>query len=202
MFTGLVEDVGTVVALKRSAGGKRLSVRTSLEDLSIGESIAVSGVCQTVIEFRSGVFSCDVMAETLRVTSLGNLKPRAPVNLERALTPGDRIGGHFVNGHIDGLGTIRKITRREPFQITISVNDDISRYIVSRGSVAVDGVSLTVGPAPSRGSFTVYIIPHTWRCTNLGRMNPGDRVNIEVDIIGKYVERFAGKVLRTGSDVS
>lgn len=189
MFTGLIEDVGKVVSLRRGSAAARLTVETGLPRLGVGESIAVNGVCQTVVESSDGLFSCDVLKETLRVTNIGLLGPRSAVNLERAMRPVDRMGGHIMNGHVDGLGVISAVTRR-PLVIDISVSPDIFRYIVPKGSVAVDGISLTVGPRPERGRFRVHIIPHTWESTNLVEARAGRKVNIEVDILAKYVEGF------------
>jgi riboflavin synthase len=195
LFTGLIEEVGKVASLRRTAQGARLTVRSTLDDLAIGESVAVNGVCQTVVEVRGAAFSCDVLAETLRVSNLGVLRPGAPVNLERALRPRDRMGGHIVNGHVDGIGTVEKITR-SPLSLEISVEPAISKFLVPKGSVAVDGISLTVGPAPSNNRFTVFIIQHTWNNTNLHMVRSGAKVNIEVDILGKYILNF----LRQGGD--
>ncbi|MBN1884949.1 MAG: riboflavin synthase [Candidatus Krumholzibacteriota bacterium] len=191
MFTGLVETTGTVVSMLRRGKGARLTVRTSLDNIAAGESIAVNGVCGTAVEPRGGLFSCDVLAETLRATNLGSLRPGLLVNIERALRVGDRLGGHIVNGHVDGTGTVEQIAR-DPRSIRIRVDDGLFRYIVAKGSVAVNGVSLTVGPDPRGGRFDVFIIPHTWDSTNLHALDAGRRVNIEVDIVAKYVERFLG----------
>lgn len=189
MFTGLIEDVGKIVSLRRGSAAARLTVETGLPRLGVGGSIAVNGVCQTVVESSDGLFSCDVLQETLRVTNIGLLGPSSAVNLERAIRPDDRMGGHIVNGHVDGLGVISAVTRR-PLVIYISVSPGIFRYIVPKGSVAVDGISLTVGPKPERGRFGVHIIPHTWESTNLVEARAGRKVNIEVDILAKYVEGF------------
>jgi len=191
MFTGLVETVGTVVSARRRGTGARLTLRTPYDRVDAGESVAVNGVCQTAIEPRGGIFSCDVLAETLRVTNLGLLRAGSIVNVERALRPGDRMGGHIVNGHVDGMGTIARI-HRDPRSIEILVDDGIFRYVVPKGPVAVDGVSLTIGPELRKGRFDVFIIPHTWESTNLRALKTGARVNIEVDILAKYVERFLG----------
>ncbi len=189
MFTGLIEEVGKVALFRRSAKGARMTVRSTLEGLAIGESVAVNGVCQTVVEVRGAAFSCDVLEETLRVSNLGTLRPGTPVNLERALRQGDRMGGHIVNGHVDGLGSVVKITRN-PLSLEISVEPEISKFLVPKGSVAVDGVSLTVGPAPVNNRFRVFIIQHTWNNTNLKSVRTGKKVNIEVDILGKYILNF------------
>jgi riboflavin synthase len=189
MFTGLIEDIGKVIYLKRRASGAKLAVKTSIEQLEDGESIAVNGVCQTVTSFSRGIFTCDLLSETLRVTNLGSLSSGGAVNLERALKTGGRIGGHIMNGHVDGLGVVTRVLSR-PLGLEIRVDPAMAKYIVPKGSVAVDGISLTVGPDPSADRFRIFIIPHTWESTNLAAASPGRKVNIEVDIISKYVERI------------
>ncbi len=189
MFTGLVESTGVVRSLRRRAGGARLAIESGLAELSVGESVSVDGVCQTVVSIDGRAFTCDVLPETLRVTTLGSLRPGAIVNLERALAAGDRLGGHIVNGHVDGVGRVTRVIRR-PLSIEIAVEPALGRYLVPKGSVAVNGVSLTVGPTARGGRFSVFIVPHTWERTNLSRCRPGSVVNIEVDIIAKYVERI------------
>ena len=189
MFTGLVECTGTVTALRRHGQLTRLTVSSTLDGLAIGESIAVNGVCQTIVERMEGAFSCDLLEETLRVTNIGLLRPGSVVNLERALRAGDRLGGHIVNGHIDGLGTVKRISRTQ-HMLSIAAAIDIVRYLVPKGSVAVNGVSLTVGPTPGKGGFDVFIIGHTWESTNLAGLRAGEKVNIEIDILAKYMERF------------
>ena len=191
MFTGLIEDVGRVVSMRRSSSGARLSIRTSLDGLDPGESIAVNGACQTVTAFRAGEFSCDVLRETLRVTNLGDLASGDPVNLERALRAGGRMGGHIVNGHVDGTGTLRRVSASRG-SIEISVPPELAVFLVPKGSVAVDGISLTVGPEVGRDSFTVYVIPHTLENTTLHRARAGVKVNIETDILAKYIHKFKG----------
>lgn len=195
MFTGLIECTGTVVSLRRRGREGRLTVSSPLRNLKVGESISVNGVCQTVAARDGETFSCDVMGETLRVTNIGGLRPGSPVNLERALRPGDRLGGHIVNGHVDGLGTVTRVSST-PRAVSIAAAPEITRYIVPKGSVAVDGISLTVGPNPGRGSFDVHIIPHTWENTTIGTVRVGRKVNIEVDILAKYVERFGRSLHR------
>ena len=192
MFTGLVEDIGTVVSLERAASGARLVISSSLEGLEIGESISINGACQTVAALTSSGIGFDVLAETMHVTNLGMLRAGAKVNIERALPSGGRLGGHIVNGHVDGMGTVVKIVQR-PLALEVAVDKGIFRYIVPKGSVALDGVSLTVGPGPSRGRFGVFITPHTWENTNLKYLRPGRKVNVEVDILAKYIESFNRK---------
>lgn len=189
MFTGLVEDVGRVVSLERSAAGARLTMSSRLDGLEIGDSISVNGACQTVAALSSRGISCDVLAETLRVTNLGLLKTGDSINLERATPAGGRMGGHIVNGHVDGTGKIIRISRR-PLSLEVAVEDVIFRYLVPKGSIALNGVSLTIGPGPARGRFEVFIIPHTWENTNLKDLRSGSRVNVEVDILAKYIEAF------------
>jgi riboflavin synthase len=189
MFTGLIETTGRVVAMRRSSRGGRLTIASPLEGLEIGESVSVNGACQTVAELGRGSFSCDVLPETLRVTNLGDLRSGSAVNLERALGADARLGGHIVNGHVDGVGKVTRVVRT-PLGLEIDAGRELSRYMVSKGSVAVDGVSLTIGPDPAGGRFKVFIIPHTWDSTTLGKARPGSRVNIEVDILAKYVEKF------------
>jgi riboflavin synthase len=191
VFTGLIECTGTVVALRPRGGGARLTVRSGLQDLAVGESIAVNGACQTVAAREGTVFACDVLGETLRVTNIGSLSAGSTVNLERAMRSGDRFGGHIVSGHVDGLGTVRRVSGTPPM-LGISVAPGLLRYLVPKGSVAVDGISLTVGPRIGRGSFDVYVVPHTVERTNLAGVRVGRKVNIEVDILAKYVERFIG----------
>jgi riboflavin synthase len=189
LFTGLVEAVGTVRSVRRTAAGARLAIDAALEGLAVGESVSVDGVCVTVSSVAGTRVSCDVVRETLRVSTLGALRPGSRVNLERALAAGARLGGHIVNGHVDALGTVTKVTRR-PAAIEIALDPALLRYVAPKGSVAVNGVSLTVGPSVRGGRFEAFIIPHTWEHTNLGRLVPGRRVNVEVDIVAKYVERF------------
>ncbi|MBI4843034.1 MAG: riboflavin synthase [Nitrospirae bacterium] len=192
MFTGLIERLGSVTAIEKASGGIRLSVRPLSEmKIRIGDSIAVNGVCLTATNDKE-VITFDVSPETMKSTNLGELKAGQKVNLERALTLSDRLGGHIVTGHVDAVG---KITERRPESdytyYTFEAPPEILRYIVKKGSVAVDGISLTVTGFDGR-SFSVAIIPHTLTATNLGAKNRGDSVNIETDILGKYIEKFVG----------
>ena len=189
MFTGLIEGVGTVLSLRRRSTGTHLSIRTDLIGITRGESIAVNGVCQTVVETGKGSFSCDVLSETLRITNVGHLRPGSLVNLERALRQGDRLGGHIVNGHVDGMGTVTSVSM-SPLRIEISVAPQLFKYLVPKGSVAVDGISLTIGPQLARGHFEVFIVPHSWENTNLSNTRVGRKVNIEIDILAKYIYNF------------
>jgi len=194
MFTGLLETKETVSSVTNTGNGVRLSVTQQADfDLQLGESVSVNGVCLTVIKHK-GEISFDVSPETLKSTNIGELKVGDKVNLERALKLSDRLGGHLVTGHVDGTGTIRdkKLSGEYTFY-TFDSSEEILKYIVQKGSIAVDGISLTVVGLDNR-SFSVAIIPHTLTATNIGEKGMGDRVNLEVDIIGKYVEKFvAGK---------
>jgi riboflavin synthase len=189
LFTGLIENVGKVRVLRKHASGARLTVETALGGLAVGDSIAVDGVCQTIIELADGCFSCDVLLETLRVSTIGSYRRGRPVNLERSLSADGRFGGHMVNGHVDGLGTVTRITSR-PLGIEIAVAPALFGYVAPKGSIAVNGVSLTIGPTPKRSRFEVFIIPHTWENTNLRQLKIGSSVNIEIDVVAKYVRQF------------
>jgi len=197
MFTGIVEEMGSVKALRREAGSARLTIAAStvLEGTALGDSICVNGVCLTVVEMSKSEFSADVAVETLKVTNLGDLKTAAKVNLERALQLSARIGGHLVTGHVDAVGRIRE--RREEgngWRIFVDAPEAALRYIIKKGSVAVDGISLTVADVDKTG-FSIAMIPHTAKLTTLGFKSGGDSVNLETDIIGKYVERLlSGRV--------
>lgn len=192
MFTGIIEEVGHVVSLVRSAKGGRLTVKacTVLEGTKIGDSIAVNGVCLTVTEQTSNRFTADIMAETLRCSALGNLRPGSYVNMERAMRADDRFGGHIVSGHIDGMGKLQSVKQEDNATwLTIAAPAKLSRYIVEKGSIAIDGVSLTVARGGTT-EFQVSIIPHTGGQTILLQKRPGDYVNLECDIIGKYIEKL------------
>ena len=192
MFTGIVEDVGRLTRYEELAAGRRLWVSTSLpvSAFELGESIAIAGACMTVVTCGDGEFAVDVSAESLRRTTLGDLAPGDAVNLERAMQLGDRLGGHMVSGHIDGAGTVESIRPEGESSIfTFRVSADLMPMLVEKGSVAVDGISLTCfGCGDDR--FDVAVIPHTLAVTTLGRRLPGARVNIEVDVMGKYVARL------------
>ena len=195
MFTGIVEELGEVVAVERLPDAARLTVRGPLvtAEASHGDSIAVNGVCLTVTDSSDKTFTADVMAETLRRTGLGGLSPGSPVNLERPVELGGRLGGHLVQGHADGTGEILSRTPGEHWDVVrIASPPGLARYIVLKGSITVDGVSLTVsalgGPDEPEPWFEVSLIPTTLEMTTLGRLQPGSRVNLEVDVIAKYVE--------------
>jgi riboflavin synthase len=191
VFTGLVADLGTVVRAERADGGVRIMIETSLAgELGEGDSVAVNGVCLTATEVGDGSFAADVMNETLARSSLARIEAGSPVNLELPLRAADRLGGHVVQGHVDGLGTITS-TADDGFarRVEIAAPRELLRYVVHKGSVAVDGVSLTVAELGSE-SFTVSLIPETLQRTNLGTLMPGSTVNLEVDVLAKYVERL------------
>lgn len=194
MFTGLIEEIGTVQAVKKSTKSARITIKAHkvLEGTKVGDSICTNGVCLTVTEFSAAAFTVDVMAETMRRSNLKNLAPGDEVNLERALRLGDRLGGHVVSGHIDGTGTILSYENEDnAVWITVSAGAELLKYIVQKGSIAIDGVSLTVAYV-DQSIFKVSIIPHTKDFTTLLRKAAGDVVNLECDIIGKYVEKLMG----------
>jgi riboflavin synthase len=190
MFTGLIEDVGEVMTLESFLGGDRLVVATSLAgELSLGESVATNGVCLTVVAREGDTWAAEVSPETLRVSALGSLRPGSRVNLERSLTVGSRLGGHIVQGHVDATGRIELVRDEGDFRrLTVSFPDALAPYFIEKGSVAMDGISLTVASLGTT-SFDVQIVPHTWAHTNLSSAGPGTLVNLECDIVGKYVLR-------------
>ncbi|MBR3269049.1 MAG: riboflavin synthase [Oscillospiraceae bacterium] len=199
MFTGIIEEIGTVRQIQSGNSSCILTVsaKTVLTDVRIGDSIAVNGACLTVCRFDAGSFSADVMPETMRRTNLGRLRPGSSVNLERAMPANGRFGGHIVTGHIDGTGTVGRMKREEnAVWVTIAADADIMRYIAEKGSVAIDGISLTVARV-SKQDFSVSVIPHTGRETTLLSRQPGDTVNLECDIIAKYTEKML-KPQKTG----
>ena len=192
MFTGIVEELGTVAAVEDQGDAIRLSIRatTVLEDAGLGDSIAVNGCCLTVASLDGDTWTADVMQETLDKTSLYGVRPGDTVNLERAVTADKRLGGHIVQGHVDGVGTVTSRTPSEHWEVVeIAMPPALARYLVDKGSITVDGVSLTVVEAGD-DRFTVSLIPETLARTTLGTRQPGDRVNLEVDVIAKYVERL------------
>uniref|UniRef100_A0A831UDC5 Riboflavin synthase n=1 Tax=Geobacter metallireducens TaxID=28232 RepID=A0A831UDC5_GEOME len=192
MFTGLIEDVGTVRRLERTGAAARLTVATKLplESIALGDSVAVNGACLTVVAKGGGELTFDASPETLERTTLGTLGNGTPVNLERALRLGDRLGGHIVTGHVDFIAVVserRRVSGNIVFGFRIP--GQFARYLVAKGSVTIDGISLTVNAVSDRG-FSVNIIPHTAAMTTLNALKPGGEVNIETDILGKYVERL------------
>lgn len=193
MFTGIVEELGTIRSLTPHATGARLEVAAQevLQDVHVGDSIAVNGCCLTVVEVHSESYAVDAVEETLRVTSIGTLQPGDRVNLERSLKLSDRLGGHIVQGHVDGVGRLvaREVQSDGSLSLRFEAPAEILRYVVYKGSIAVDGVSLTVAGVDAT-SFTVAIIPHTQAVTTLGFRQPGEQVNLETDVIARYVEKL------------
>ncbi len=193
MFTGLIQELGTVRSLSRGTVGKLVVASEKVPgEVAIGDSVAVNGACLTVTAISGNEVSFDAVPETLARTSLGELKPGDKVNLETSLKAGQPIGGHFVQGHVDGVGTIESSrSLGESRVILISAPDEVMRYVVEKGSIAIDGISLTVASCDNSG-FTIAVIPHTLEATTLHSKRPGDRVNLEADILGKYVEKLLG----------
>ena len=195
MFTGIIEELGSVRSIEERGENARIVIaaRVVTEDTSQGDSISVNGVCLTALDVQRDSFAADVSRETLLRSTLGRLKPGAPVNLERAVTPATRLGGHIVQGHVDARGQLAGVEDHgESWTIRIAYPKEIARYLVFKGSVAVEGISLTIA-ALTDENFEVAIIPKTWEVTNLSQLKPGDHVNLEVDVIGKYVERLLAK---------
>lgn len=194
MFTGLVEEIGRVESVVKSTKSSKIKIKAKkiLEGVELGDSISTNGVCLTVTSFDTGRFSVDVMAETMRLSNLSSFSPGDEVNLERALSLGDRLGGHIVSGHIDGMGTILNFQREDnAVWITIGCSPEVLKYIIYKGSIAIDGVSLTVAYV-DESVFKVSIIPHTKDMTTLLVKKVGDKVNLECDMIGKYIEKLLG----------
>jgi riboflavin synthase len=194
MFTGIIEAVGKVAGIERGGESIRLTVAAGkiAEDVTLGESVAVNGVCLTVVSFRPPHVTFDAVYETVRKTTLGQLQNGDGVNLERALPVGGRLGGHIVQGHVDGTGRIASIRPIDnSWFVYVDSSPELMRYVVTKGSVAVDGISLTVAEAADR-TFSLSIIPHTWDNTTLHEKRAGDPVNVECDILGKYVEKMLG----------
>jgi len=193
MFTGIVQDIGRVESLEARGGDVRLAIRTAALDLAksaVGDSICVQGCCVTAIRLAGQVFAADLSRETLALTTLGDLKVGAPVNLEPALRAGDALGGHLVSGHVDGLARVVSLTTdARSTRVLIEVPESLARYIARKGSVAVDGVSLTVNEVDG-ARFGVNLIPHTLEVTTLGRLVEGAAVNLEIDTVARYVERL------------
>ena len=194
MFTGIIETKGSIVSVAKGAKGSRLTINAKgiMDDVKLGDSISVNGVCLTAAEIKDDTFTADVMEETLRRSNLGSLKPGSEVNLERAMAAGGRFGGHIVSGHIDGTGTITSfVNEGNAIWVTVEAPPSILNLIVEKGSIAIDGISLTVAYIDSK-CFKVSIIPHTSSETTLTSKKVGDKVNLENDIIGKYVEKLMG----------
>ncbi|HEX4946383.1 MAG TPA: riboflavin synthase [Blastocatellia bacterium] len=192
MFTGIIEELGTIQSLTNVDNGARIVVNapTILSDAKIGDSIAVNGVCLTVVEKTATTFAADISAETLRRTSLKQIRVGSKVNLERPMTPNARFGGHIVQGHVDAMGTfVNAKAEGDGWVVRIQFPPELGRYIVEKGSITVDGISLTVA-ALGDDWFEIAVIPHTWKVTNLATLTAGSAVNLEVDVIAKYVERM------------
>lgn len=204
MFTGLVEDVGVLAARTLSGKAGKLEVTTSLPlaEFRLGDSVAVNGVCLTVESFGAGRLVFHTLAETLRRTNLGGKKIGAPVNLERALRVGDRLGGHIVSGHVDTTAKILEVGRAgDDYVVTIELPDALKPLVVPKGSIAVDGISLTIA-ALAADSFRIHLIPHTWKATALCKAKAGDSVNLEADVVGKYILRQREVATSAGGRVS
>jgi len=192
MFTGIIEELGSVRSIEERGENARLviSAHVVTEGTNHGDSISVNGVCLTALDIERDSFAADVSRETLQRSTLGSLKPDAPVNLERAVTPATRLGGHIVQGHVDARGQFTGVENHgESWTVRIAYPKEITRYLVFKGSVAIEGISLTIAGLTDE-FFEIAIIPKTWEVTNLSHLKPGDNVNIEVDIIGKYVEKL------------
>src|SRR5215208_6069194 len=192
MFTGIIEELGSVRSIEERGENARIiiSAQVVTEGTNHGDSISVNGVCLTALDIQQDSFAADVSRETLLRSTLGSLKPDALVNLERAVTPATRLGGHMVQGHVDARGRLASVEDHgESWTIRIGYPEEIARYLVFKGSVAVEGISLTIAGLTDE-YFEVAIIPKTWEVTNLSHLKPGDGVNLEVDVIGKYVERL------------
>lgn len=197
MFTGLVEETGIIRSVRQAGKSLHLTVgaRAVLEGIKLGDSIAVNGVCLTVVRFDSDAFTADVMPETYNKTNLKSLPAGSAVNLERTMALGDRFGGHIVQGHVDGVGTIRSLKQDEiAWWVSVAAPPEILRYIVAKGSITIDGISLTVVDVDDE-QFQVSLIPHSWAITSMKNRKVGDPVNLEVDILAKYVEKMlAGRL--------
>ncbi len=192
MFTGIIEELGTIKGVRRKSEGLRLSVsaKVIMDGMKTGDSIAVNGACLTVTEFDNTSFTADVSGETVKKTNLGKQRVGDKVNLERPMKLSDRLGGHLVSGHIDGIGVIKGVEKRGGMSVfTFEVPKEIQQYLIQKGSIAIDGISLTVNEV-NGNRYTVTVIPHTAEMTTLGFKKTGDIVNLEADMIGKYVERF------------
>jgi len=202
MFTGLVEGTGRVIKVEFRGKDMLLSIEAGfeLDGLAKGESVSVDGVCLTVVSWNERAFTAEVSQETLSRTTISRLRLGDQVNLERALRLGDRLGGHLVNGHVDGKArVILRKKRGDSIVFAFEVAPELARYLIEKGSVAVDGVSLTINRCDEK-SFEVNLVPHSARVTNLGNLKVGDQVNIEVDVIGKYVEKFVRNMQKSTSD--
>ena len=194
MFTGIVGEMGTIEAISATPGGARLRLAApaTAPECAVGDSVAIDGCCLTAVEVDDGALEFDAVAETLRRTTLGDLRAGDQVNVEAAMRMGDRLGGHWVQGHVDGVGQVTAVAPDgDGVRVTFSAPEAVARYTIEKGSVCVAGVSLTVAAYDDDG-FTVALIPHTRAVTTLGALEPGTRVNLEADLVGKYVERLVG----------
>lgn len=204
MFTGIIEELGVIKSLTKTGSGAELAVESKvcLCDARIGDSMNINGACLTVVDIKENILSFDISNETLTRTNLSRLKPGERINIERSLRADSRLGGHFVTGHIDGIGKITLKAEQDEFvEIEIEMDPSLKDYLVEKGSVAVDGVSLTVNRVRDK-SFTVMLIPHTLSATTLGQKKAGDYVNIEVDILAKYVEKLTNKSTKQPAEPS
>lgn len=204
MFTGIIEEIGTIGNMQGSEDAIQITIHAAkiIHDINLGDSISVNGVCLTVTEFTARSFTVDVMPETVKATSLNSLKAGSSVNLERAMAANGRFGGHFVTGHVDGIGTIiRKKPSANAVYYDIKVSEDITSSLVMKGSIAIDGISLTIFGLED-GKVTVSIIPHTLSETVLGGKQAGDIVNIECDMIGKYIKKFVQQSTESSSSLT
>jgi riboflavin synthase len=197
MFTGLIQETGQIAAIRQVGGKMRITVTAGNipSELKLGDSVAVSGVCLTAVDIEGQRFSCDLAEETLKRTSLANLKTGSCINLELPARPQDRMGGHVVQGHVDGVGKLLgldKISGREDWRMTVEIPDELSRYVVPQGSITVEGISLTVAQVSS-AQVEIAIIPHTYQATNLKSLRKGSPLNIEVDVLAKYAEKLMKK---------
>jgi len=196
MFTGIIEELGSVRSIEERGENARIVIAASIvtEGTNHGDSIAVNGVCLTALDIEPDAFAADVSRETLSRSTLGRLNPGAPVNLERAVTPATRLGGHIVQGHVDARGQFTGVEDHgESWTLRIKYPPEIARYLVFKGSVAVEGISLTIA-ALTDEYFEIAIIPKTWEVTNLSQLKPGDDVNLEVDVMGKYIEKLLAHI--------
>ena len=196
MFTGLIDDVGTITTVASTEAGRELRIACRYEDLAVGESIAVNGACLTVRACEQGLFVTAAVVTTLERTTIGAWEAGHRVNLERALRVGDRLGGHLVQGHVDGVGDVRQVQRRgDALLVDVEIGHELAATTVPFGSIAIDGVSLTVNALPAEGIVQLSLIEHTLRATTLGSLAAGDRVHVELDVVGKYLQRIAAPYL-------
>ncbi|MFI5391388.1 MAG: riboflavin synthase [Bacteriovoracales bacterium] len=195
MFTGLIKEIGILKSVETNPEGKLLGIKSKdlIKEIGIDDSVSINGACQTVVKIKGDIFYVQAVHVTLEKTTFGALRPSNQVNLELSLRPMDRLGGHFVSGHVNGVGQISKITSQgKNYLITVKYSKDLEKYIIPEGSIAIDGISLTVA-YQKRGELTVSIIPHTYEKTTLGSKKVGDKVNLEVDLLAKYLEKLLPK---------